>query len=267
MAVTLHNPDTVFSPRHVPSWLLLAAAAGAVNGTAFLVCQQFVTHVTGTVTRAGLEWPHVGIAAEYAVVFLGFLAGATTSVVAIQGRVGRGKRPRWANPLVWVASLLVGTAVAGHAGAFGRFGGTLAAEEPPAVLLTLLAFAMGLQNAAVGTTTGLAVRTTHLTGPTTDLGVHLGTAILATGDERRAALKGAVLRAGKVTAFLTGAGLALPLAEVYGFLALLAPAGMVLAAAGLSFVPEWSPSDFPAKPGKAPAGMDVTPEPGGPAAP
>ena len=38
-------------------------------------------------------------------------------------------------------------------------------------LLSLLAFAMGLQNAAVASTTGLAVRTTHLTGPATDLGI------------------------------------------------------------------------------------------------
>ncbi len=248
MQDSLHTPDTIYSPRHVPSWLLLAAAAGTVNGVAFLMCEQFVTHVTGTVTRIGLETPHAGLAAEYAVVVISFVVGAAASVVTIQARARRGKRPRWATPLVAVAAILVGVAVAGQAGLFGRFGGTHITDPPPFVLLSLLAFAMGLQNAAVATTTGLAVRTTHLTGPSTDLGIHLGTALLASGSERRSALRGAALRGGKVVAFMAGAGLSLPLAGSLGYLALLAPAGFVLTAALLSFVPQWGPNDFPSRP-------------------
>jgi uncharacterized membrane protein YoaK (UPF0700 family) len=253
MEITLHTPDTIYSPRHVPSWLLLAGAAGTVNGVAFLICEQFITHVTGTVTRLGLELPHVGLVAEYAVIVVSFVGGAAASVVAIQARALRGKRPRWATPLVSVALILVGVAVAGQVGAFGRFGGTYAAEPPPFALLSLLAFAMGLQNAAVASTTGLAVRTTHLTGPATDLGIHLGVACLATGAERRSALRGAALRGGKVLAFMLGAGLALPLAGTFEYLSLLAPAAFILVAAVLSFVPGWSPSDFPFRAGSGSA--------------
>ena len=249
MEITLHTPDTIYSPRHLPSWFLLAGAAGAVNGVAFLMCEQFVTHVTGTVTRMGLEWLHVGIAAEYAVILLSFIAGAAASVITIQARAQRGKRPHWATPLIAVALILAGVALAGRAGAFGRFGGTHAADPPPVVLLSLLAFAMGLQNAAVASTTGLAVRTTHLTGPTTDLGIHLGTALLATGAERREALRGAALRGGKVVAFMLGASLAVPLVWALGYLALLAPAAFVVVASVLSFVPDGSPSDFPFRAG------------------
>lgn len=245
MEITLHTPDTIYTPRHLPSWFLLAGAAGCVNGFAFLECEQFVTHVSGTVTRAGLEWPHVGLAAEYAVVLISFLAGAVASVIAIQARAQRGKRPRWATPLLFVSFILAGVAFAGWSELFGRIGGARATDPPPVVLLSLLAFAMGLQNASVASTTGLAVRTTHLTGPTTDLGIHLGVACLAGGPERRSALRGAMLRGGKVVAFMLGAGLAIPLAQSFGFLSLLAPAGFVLAAAGLSFVPDWGPSDFP----------------------
>jgi uncharacterized membrane protein YoaK (UPF0700 family) len=245
MVVTLHTPDTIFSARHTPSWFLLAGASGMVNGYAFLTSQQFVTHVTGTVTRMGLEWPHVIIAVEYATVVLSFIAGAVASVVWIQARAYRGKRPRWATPLVSVALILIGTGIAGQLGAFGRFAGQLAADPPPAVLLSLLAFAMGLQNAAVASTTGLAVRTTHLTGPATDLGIHLGAALFATGAERRAAFKGAALRGGKILSFMGGAGLSVPLADWSGHLTLLAPAVFVLIASGLSFIPDWSPSDYP----------------------
>lgn len=247
MEVTLHTPDTIYSFRHVPSWMLLAASAGTVNGVAFLTCEQYVTHVTGTVTRIGLETPHIGLAAEYAVIIISFIAGALASVFAIQARARRGHRPSWATPLVAVALILAGVAVAGWAGAFGRFGGTHAADPPPFIMLALLAFAMGLQNASVASTTGLAVRTTHLTGPATDLGIHLGTAWLARGEERRAAFRGAALRGGKVVAFMLGAGLALPVAWVYGYLTLLVPAVFVLVATMLSFMPEWSPSDFPAR--------------------
>ncbi len=55
MPATLHTPETIYAARHVPSWLLLAGAAGFVNGFAFLTTQQFVTNVTGIVTEAGLE--------------------------------------------------------------------------------------------------------------------------------------------------------------------------------------------------------------------
>ncbi len=206
----LHTPDTIFLRRHAPSWLMLSCAAGAVNGIGFLACSHYVTHVTGTATRMGLEWPHIGIALEYLAVVLSFIAGAMSSVLALQGRCCRGKRPRWATPLVCVALILAVTGIAGQLGAFGAFGGA-AESNPPFAMLSLLAFAMGLQNAAVSTTTGLAVRTSHLTGPATDLGIHLGVACVEGPGERRKALKAAVLRAGKIFAFIVGAGLALPL--------------------------------------------------------
>jgi uncharacterized membrane protein YoaK (UPF0700 family) len=245
MKITLHTPDTIYAPRHVPSWLLLAGAAGTVNGFAFLMCEQFVTHVTGTVTRLGLESLSAGLVLEYAIVVISFIFGAGISVVAIQARALKGERPRWATPLVSVSLLLAGTAVAGRAGAFGSFGGTLAADPPPVALLTLLAFAMGLQNAAVASTTGLAVRTTHLTGPATDLGIHLGSACISTSAERWEALRGAALRGGKILAYLTGAGASMPLTHSLGYLTLLVPAGCVLLATVLSFTTNWSPSDYP----------------------
>jgi uncharacterized membrane protein YoaK (UPF0700 family) len=245
MEITLHTPDTIYSLRHTPSWFSLAGAAGAVNGFAFLTCEQFVSHITGTATRIGLEWPHLGLATEYATVLVCFVAGATTSVIWIQARAYRGKRPRWASPLISVALLLTVAACAGHQGVFGPFAAQVAADSPPVLLLSLLAFAMGLQNAAVASTTGLAVRTTHLSGPATDLGIHLGAACFAKGDERRSAFKGAVLRGGKMLSFILGAGLSLPLATRFGYLALLAPAVLVSFAAVLSFVPTWSPSDYP----------------------
>ncbi|HEY1190273.1 MAG TPA: YoaK family protein [Gemmata sp.] len=244
MQVTLHTPDTIYTPRHVPSWLLLACAAGFVNGFAFLACQQFVTHVTGTMTRAGLEVMHLGIAAEYVIVFVSFVVGAVAAVVVTQYRARRGAGDRWVLPLFIVVGVLCGVALAGQFGAFGPFGGTVAADPPPVALLSLLAFAAGLQNATVASTTGMSVRTTHLTGPTTDMGMLLGAAWQSEGAARRSALAGAALRGGTVVAFGAGCALAVPATGGLGYLALLVPAGFVGAAGALSFMPEWSPSDF-----------------------
>lgn len=242
--VALHTPATIYTWRHIPSWLLLAAAAGYVNGFAFAACQQFVTHVTGTATRLGLEWPHTGVAAEYAAVLLSFVAGAAAAAAVLIWRAKRGKADRWALPLFAVAALLAGVGVAGAAGAFGHFGGLVATDPPPVGLLSLLAFAAGVQNAAVASTTGMSVRTTHFTGPLTDLGMLVGAAAFAAPADRRPLLRGAALRAGMLAAFVLGAGLSLRLSGAMGYLALLVPSGFVVVSGALSFIPGWGASDF-----------------------
>lgn len=243
--VALHTPATIYAPRHLPSWLLLAAAAGFVNGFAFLQCQQFVTHVTGTATRLGLEWPQAGVAAEYAAVLLAFIAGGAVAAVVVQWRARRAKADRWVTPLFAIAALLAGVGVAGQAGLYGPFGGVLTTDPQPLLLMALLAFAAGAQNAAVASTTGMSVRTTHFTGPATDIGLLVGASVFCSAAERGPLLRGAALRAGMLLAFVAGAGLALPVAGAVGFLALLVPSGCVAVAGGLSFVPGWGVNDFP----------------------
>jgi uncharacterized membrane protein YoaK (UPF0700 family) len=238
MERALHTKESVYSLRHVPSWLLLAGAAGTVNGFAFLKCREYVTHVTGIVTRVGLEWQTLGVIFGYLLVIVCFMLGAAASVVAIQGRIHRGKPPQWFRPLLTVALILAAVAVSGQAGGFGTGKLVVAAQSPAIVLLSILAFAMGLQNAAVATSTGLAVRTTHLTGSATHFGIHLGVVCLAGGEARRFAARAACLRGGKMISFAVGAGLAVPLIAAVDYLTLLLPAALVLTAALLSFRPE-----------------------------
>ncbi|MDI1449878.1 YoaK family protein [Polyangium sp. 6x1] len=236
MSVALHTSSTIFSMRHVPSWILLALAAGSVNAGAFLACQRFVTHITGLTTQLGIDAGLWELMAEYGVVVLCFIAGAASSVLALQGRRQRGKQPLHAAPLLFVSLMLAGVAVAGHAGLFGPFGASV--EEPSDfLLLSLLSFAMGLQNATVSTATGLAVRTTHVTGPATDLGVQLASSFFTLGEARRTALQGAMLRAGKIIAFALGAALMVPAVRAAGYLAFLIPGAFILTATVLSFIP------------------------------
>ncbi len=214
---------------------MLAFAAGAVNAGAFLANQRFVSHVTGIVSRIGLDvgqWP---LLLDYAIVLVCFVAGAAASVLAIDGRRHRGKHALWSLPLVLVSMILTGVAVAGSLGAFGTFGGTV--EQPvDFFVLSVLAFAMGMQNAAVATTTGLAVRTTHMTGPATDLGVHLATAWFARGDARKNSLRGAMLRAAKILSFAAGAAVMVPFTRAGGYVAFVLPASAIVVATAISFI-------------------------------
>ncbi|AUX48873.1 hypothetical protein SOCE26_104160 [Sorangium cellulosum] len=234
--LALHKPDTIFSLRHLPTWLMLTFAAGCVNAIAVVACERFVTHVTGTVTRLGMEVARVGLLLDFAIVLAFFIAGAATSSVLINARAHRGKRPLHAAPLVIVAAATAGIAVAGYDGLLGSFGGTVD-EAGDFVLLSVLSFASGLQNAAVATSTGLLVRTTHLTGPATDLGIHLVELAYVQGEARQTARRHALLRGGKIAAFAVGAAAGVTLAHAMQFLAFLVPAAVVLAATLLSFLP------------------------------
>ena len=259
MQVALHTPDTIYSPRHVPSWILLAGSAGFVNGFAYLACGQFVTHVTGTVTEIGLSLTQARFGYAPLIAYAAFITGAAVAVVSAQLRAQSGGRDQWAAPLVAVAVILIGVAVAGNAGELIVFGSVDASQTPPVLLLTLLAFAAGLQNAAVASTTGMAVRTTHLTGPTTDVGMLIGAAILGKGAVRRGALRGAALRFGMILAFMAGAGLSVPASAGLVYLSLLVPAVLVLISVGLSFIPAWTAREFPfQEPDDKPAPSGVT---------
>lgn len=231
----LHRPDDIFSRQHVPSWLMLTFAAGFVNAATFRACERFVTHVTGTVTWIGMDIARLALLLDFVIVLASFVGGAMLSACLINARAHRGRSPRYALPLVIVAAITAGIALGGHGGLFGDFGGKVD-EAGDFLLLALLSFASGLQNAAVATSTGLLVRTTHLTGPATDLGIHLVEMLTAPSQAREAARRHALLRGGKLFAFAAGAAAGVSLAGPLGFLAFLAPAVIVLVAARRSFV-------------------------------
>ena len=237
----LHSQTSIFAPRHITTWFLLAFSAGAVNAGAFLACRRFVTHVTGTATRVGLLGTRGSMWLEYAIVLACFILGAGAAVACIEGRHHRGKTPLYALPLMIVATLIAGVAVAGHLGAFGPFGETVETGGD-FLLLSVLAFAMGLQNASVTSTTAGAIRTTHMTGPDTDLGVSLATSFFTSGEARSRALRFAGLRFGKIAAFVAGGAAMFVVAPRAQYLALLLPGLVIVGCVALSFVPKWLPA-------------------------
>ncbi|MBK7351780.1 MAG: DUF1275 domain-containing protein [Gemmatimonadetes bacterium] len=147
----------------------LAFVAGAANAGGFLAVGRYTSHMTGIVSAMAddLVLGQLALAASGFAALLAFLVGATSTTIAIHWARRRRLRSLYALPLLLEAVLLL---------AFGLIGGTLTQRTTfllPATVV-LLCFLMGLQNAVITKVSRAEIRTTHVTGLVTDLGIELG---------------------------------------------------------------------------------------------
>lgn len=148
---------------------VLAFIAGAINAGGFLAVQRYTSHITGIVSAIAddLAVGSVALALGGAAFVLFFIAGAACTTLLISWARRRGLQSKYALALLLEAALLL---------VFGLVGANLRAFEallvPGAVLL--LVFIMGLQNAVITKVTAAEIRTTHMTGIATDIGIELG---------------------------------------------------------------------------------------------
>ncbi|MDO4894394.1 YoaK family protein [Moraxella sp.] len=91
----------------------------------------------------------------------------------------------------------------------------------------MIAMACGLQNSMVATYGGAVVRTTHLTGTTSDLGATVGNWLVG----RKVSLSKVILHSGLWWAFFFGGFLAVVLYRQMGYLSMTVPMGIILVAA------------------------------------
>ena len=148
---------------------VLAFVAGAINAGGFLAVQRYTSHMTGIVSAVAddLALGSIGLAIAGLILLAAFTAGAATTAVLINWARRRQMRSKFALALLLEAALLL---------VFGLVGANLAAFAYLLVPATvfLLCFIMGLQNAIVTKISQAEIRTTHMTGVVTDLGIELG---------------------------------------------------------------------------------------------
>lgn len=148
---------------------VLAFVAGAVNAGGFLAVQRYTSHMTGIVSAIAddLAVGSLALALAGLVSLVAFIAGAATTALLINWAHRRDLPSKYALALLLEAVLLL---------LFGLVGANLKSLQyllvPTAVLL--LCFIMGLQNATVTKISQAEIRTTHMTGVITDLGIELG---------------------------------------------------------------------------------------------
>ncbi len=150
--------------------MLLAFNAGAINAGGFLVLRLYTSHMTGFVSMLAdsLVLGNTVLVLSAIGALLAFISGAALTAILVNWSRQRRLHSRYALPLLVVALLML---------VFGLVGAvTLDWRTPFAVPATvlLLSFMMGLQNATVSKMSSSVIRTTHMTGVVTDLGIELG---------------------------------------------------------------------------------------------
>jgi uncharacterized membrane protein YoaK (UPF0700 family) len=149
--------------------VLLAFVAGAINAGGFFAVGQYTSHMTGMVSSMAdnISLGHWSLVVMGIGSVAAFMAGAMSTVWLVHWSLQRGFQAAFGFPLLIEALLLL---------MFGLFGSAIDAwghgMVPSTVLL--LCFIMGLQNAVITKISRAEIRTTHLTGLLTDLGMELG---------------------------------------------------------------------------------------------
>ncbi|PUZ25122.1 DUF1275 domain-containing protein [Chitinophaga parva] len=176
---------------------LLSFVAGIVNVTGFFAVQVLTTNVTGHFAyfADGLVRGGFSEASIFLVYILSFLTGAFVSNCLVEITAQVAARYMNAVPVFTEMALLflVASGVFGHS-----------TNANHLVACTLL-FAMGLQNALVTRISNAVVRTTHLTGLFTDLGIELSRLLFYRRPEERKKLLASIkLRFAIITFFFLG---------------------------------------------------------------
>lgn len=161
-----------YNKSNIAIWMSMAFQAGVINIGGFMACHRFVSHVTGFATFFGHEvsLPEGRHAIGMLAVPLFFLFGAMLSGLLVDIRLKQNKKPKYYITFGFIFFLTLIVFFGGLSGMFGTFGEPLSFTRDY-ILLALLCLICGTQNGTITTVSKSVVRTTHLTGITTDLGI------------------------------------------------------------------------------------------------
>jgi len=153
--------------RRLGRWL--AFIAGAANAGGFLAVGQYTSHMSGIVSALAdnLAVDDFGLIVAGLSSLAAFMSGAATSSIMINWGRRRRAQSEYALPLMLEAVLLL---------CFGLLGSNLENNRFLFVPATvgLLCYVMGLQNAIITKISKAEIRTTHMTGIVTDIGIEIG---------------------------------------------------------------------------------------------
>ena len=157
--------------RHLARYL--AFIAGAANAGGFLAVRQYTSHMSGIVAAMADNFAigSLRLALNGLAAVTSFLLGAFITTLFVRWARAHSLESEYALPLLAEAALLTIFGFTGRVFAGGRVLGTI----------MLLCFTMGLQNAIITKISSAVIRTTHVTGMVTDIGIALGrVALIAT---------------------------------------------------------------------------------------
>ncbi|MFX0543083.1 YoaK family protein [Roseovarius sp. S4756] len=175
---------------------LLSCVAGALNAVGFLVAGSFTANMTGNVSMFAeyLAQREVFIALSFAGLVAAFILGAGVAAFGIKTGEKRQNRSVYALAIAAEAVILLALSLA-------LILHPSSAEE--AYLISVLSFVMGFQNAVTTVISRARVRTTHVSGMATDVGIELA-AMLDGPSARRETLPKLKLHSLTLVSFAAG---------------------------------------------------------------
>ena len=148
--------------------LVLSFVAGATNAGGFLAVGRYTSHMTGIVSSVAddVVLGHLDLALAGLACLVAFLLGAMSTAIMVNWGLRQHLRSSYGLPLMLESLALL---------VFGLFGAAIAAWSQVflPVTVVLLCFIMGLQNAVITKISKAEIRTTHITGLVTDIGIGL----------------------------------------------------------------------------------------------
>lgn len=207
-------------------WMTLALQAGTINVGGFLACHRFVTHTTGFATffasdLVEFKWME---ALGMLCVPLFFMLGSMISGFFVDRRIILGERPHYSLILSMIAMILWIVVLTGANGLLGQFGRGLA-HESDYFLLICLCLASGIQNAVISSASQSTIRTTHLTGISTDLAIGIIRMLSSTHlISLKKELEGTAMRVGIIFSFVLGSVIGAILFTQFKYLGFTLPA-------------------------------------------
>jgi len=175
--------DIIFEKRNRFVWGLLAFQGGFVNIGGFLSVHVFVSHLTGFPGHFSVELLNQNYvhALYFLFVPVFFLFGSFFTGVFTEVKRERGRAPVYVNVLLLQCLLYLTVALLGYFDSIGDFAREMS-NFKNFILLIILAFSCGSQNSLFTKYSNSILRTTHITGLVTDLGIGLSKVYVA-GDQ------------------------------------------------------------------------------------
>ena len=179
--------------------VLTAFTAGMVNVASLILFFSFTSNVTGHYAILAEEiaagkWFQVIVVLSWILLYM--FGSFVSNFIVIHGR----NRHSFLSHSVPLGIEMICLLIVGFYGT-NYYQETLIETE---VLTALLLFAMGIQNGLTASISNFSVKTTHLTGLTTDLGIHLSLITKRSYRKNRAVVSKLKLMVAIATAYLTG---------------------------------------------------------------
>ncbi|MFA9485881.1 DUF1275 domain-containing protein [Moraxella haemolytica] len=204
----------------IPSWVLcgavvLAFCAGVLNTTALMGFTHIsASHVTGNVSALAVaalsaDWPNMKL---FLISIASFWAGSVLSGFIVGGSELHINRNYGLAMYLEVALLALSLALYMNDSDFGQM---------------MIAMACGLQNSMVTTYHGTVIRTTHLTGTTSDLGAMVGHWLA----DRKVKFSRVIVLSALWWSFVVGGFMAVVLYRKVGYFSMLLPMVIIFVAA------------------------------------